>query len=145
MNSKGWGALYGLCFAVAVGWGMTGVVEGGCERVYSSRGAACQAPDGYGWYTVVAVIALLSLPLLGWTVIRTDDWRPSSGFSAGAAIALGITLSTGATRGFLILAAIEVVLAVGVPVTLWRVGRAKAGGAKAGKSFEDKGLDAHSD
>ncbi|MFJ9117244.1 hypothetical protein ACIRJO_16995 [Streptomyces sp. NPDC102394] len=116
---------------------MTGVVEGGCERVYSSRGAACQAPDGYGWYTVVAVIALLSLPLLGRAVIRTDDWRPSWGFSAGAAIASGITLSTDATRGFLILAAIEVVLAVGVPVTPWRVGRTKAGGPEAGKSSAD--------
>ncbi|MFJ8197045.1 hypothetical protein [Streptomyces sp. NPDC096152] len=134
MNSKRWGALYGLCFAVAFGWGMTGVVEGGCDWVYNSRGAACEAPDGYGWYSVVGVIAALSVPPLGWMVIRTDDWRPSLGFSVGAAIALGITLSAGATRGFLILAAVEGALAVGVPVILWRVGRTKVRAKKVNKT-----------
>jgi hypothetical protein len=123
MNSKGWGALYGLCFAVAFGWGVTGMVEGGCEWVSSARGAACETPDGYGRYDVVALVAALSVPPLSWTVIRTDDWRPSLGFSVGAAVAMGITLSTGVTRGFLILAAVEAALALGVPLILWRVGR----------------------
>ncbi|MCD0484009.1 hypothetical protein LO771_16810 [Streptacidiphilus sp. ASG 303] len=134
MNSKGWGALYGLCFAVAFGWGVTGVVEGGCDWVYDSRGAACEAPDGYGWYTVVAVVAVLSLPPLGWTVIRTDDWRPSLGFSVGAAVALGITLSAGVTRGFLILAAVEAALAVGVPFVLWGVGCTRTRAEKTGRT-----------
>ncbi|WP_336111129.1 hypothetical protein [Streptomyces sp. PTD9-10] len=72
-------------------------------------------PDGYGWYTAVFIIAALSFPPLCWTVIRTDDWRPSSGISVGAAIALAITLSTGITRGFLILAAVKAAIAVEVP------------------------------
>lgn len=126
MNTKGWGALYGLCFAAALGWGATGLVEGGCDRYYDGQRSACGIPDGYGWYVVVLVVAVLSLPPLGWTVIRTDDWRPSLGISAGAAIALGVTLSTGTTRGFLILAAVEAAVAVAVPLLLRRAGRKKA-------------------
>ncbi|MFF3947540.1 hypothetical protein ACFYYN_22275 [Streptomyces sp. NPDC001902] len=97
MNSKGWGALYGLCFAVALGWG-AGLVEGGCEWRSVGQRWACGVPDGYGWYARVLVIAFLSFPPLCWTVIRTDDWRPSLGFSVGAAVALGITLSGVAGR-----------------------------------------------
>ena len=94
---------------------------------------ACGVPDGYGWYARVLVIAFLSFPPLCWTVIRTDDWRPSSGFSVGAAVALGITLSAGTTRGFLILAAVEAALAVGAPLILRRVGCAKARAKKVGR------------
>ncbi|MFJ6118996.1 hypothetical protein ACWGJX_48050 [Streptomyces sp. NPDC054775] len=125
MSSKGWGALYGLCFAVALGWGATGLVEGGCDWQYDGQRSACGVPDGYGWYFVAFIIAALSFPPLCWTVIRTDDWRPSLGISVGAAIALGITLSTGTTRGFLILVAVEAAVAVGVPLLLRRVGRTK--------------------
>ncbi|MFJ9558793.1 hypothetical protein ACIRQQ_01965 [Streptomyces fuscichromogenes] len=49
-------------FAVALGRGATGLVEG-----------------GYEW--------------------RTDDWRPSPGFSVGAAVGSGITLAAGTSRG----------------------------------------------
>ncbi|MET9904432.1 hypothetical protein [Streptomyces sp. NPDC006446] len=127
MNSKGWGALYGLCFAVALGWGATGLVEGGCHWHYDGQRSACGVPDGYGWYAAVFVIAALSFPPLCWTVIRTDDWRPSLGISVGAAIALAITLSTGITRGFLILTAVEAVTAMGVPLILRRVGARRRG------------------
>jgi hypothetical protein len=133
MNSKGWGALYGLCFAAALGWGATGLVEGGCEWRSDGQRWACGVADGYGWYVWVLVIASLSFPPLCWTMIRTDDWRPSLGFSVGAAVALGITLSAGTTRGSLILAAVEAALAVGVPLILRRVGRAKAGVKKIGR------------
>ncbi|MFE1292227.1 hypothetical protein [Streptomyces sp. NPDC058751] len=91
-------------------------------------------PDGYGRYTAVFVIAALSFPPLCWTMIRTDDWRPSLGFSVGAAVALGITLSAGTTRGFLLLAAVEVALGVAVPLVLRRVGRAKTRAKKAGRT-----------
>ncbi|MFE5912274.1 hypothetical protein ACFQ6B_24770 [Streptomyces wedmorensis] len=127
MNSKGWGALYGLCMAVAFGWGLTGLVEGGCDWGYGSRGRACGVPDGYGWHFAVCVITAFSLVALGWTVIRTDDWRPSLGISAGAAVALGITLSAGTAQGFLILAAVEVAFAMGMPLVLWRVGARRHG------------------
>ncbi|WP_406501245.1 hypothetical protein [Streptomyces sp. NBC_00500] len=91
-------------------------------------------PDGYGWYAAVFVVAALSFPPLCWTVIRTDDWRPSLGISVGAAIALGITLSTGTTRGFLILATVEAAIAVGVPLILRRVGRKKARAKKMSRN-----------
>ncbi|WP_405780335.1 hypothetical protein [Streptomyces sp. NBC_00859] len=126
MNSKGWGALYGLCFAVAIGWGATGLVEGGCEWAQTGQRVECVVPDGYGWYSAVVFVATLSFPPLCWLVIRTDDWRPSLGFSVGAAIAFGITLSMGTTRGFLILAAVEAIFAVAAPLILRRAGRAKA-------------------
>ncbi|MFF1742024.1 hypothetical protein [Streptomyces mirabilis] len=134
MNSKGWGALYGLCFAVALGWGATGLVEGGCDRHYDGRSSACGVPDGYGWYAAVFIIAALSFPPLCWTVIRTDDWRPSLGVCVGAAIALGVTLSTGTTRGFLILAAAEAAIAIGVPLILRKVGRTKARAKKMSRT-----------
>lgn len=126
MNSKGWGVLYGLCFAVALGWGASGLVAGGCDWHDDGRRSACGVPDGYGSSAVVCIIAALSFPPLCWTVIRTDDWRPSLGMSVGAAISLGITLSTGTTRGFWILAAVEAAVAVGVPLILRKVGRTKA-------------------
>ncbi|MFB7575394.1 hypothetical protein [Streptomyces sp. NPDC056165] len=134
MSSKGWGALYGLCFAVALGWGATGLVEGGCDWHYDGQRSACGVPDGYGRYIAVFIIAAFSFPPLCWTVIRTDDWRPSLGISAGAVVALGITLSAGTTRGFLILAAVEVALAVGVPLILRRVGRTKARAKKMSRT-----------
>ncbi|MEV5901292.1 hypothetical protein [Streptomyces sp. NPDC052127] len=127
MNSKGWGVLYGLCFAVALGWGATGFVEGGCDWHYDGQRSACGVPDGYGWRAAVFIIAALSFPPLCWTVIRTDDWRPSLGISVGAAVALAITLSTGITRGFLILAAVEAAIAMGVPLILRRVGAGRRG------------------
>ncbi|GAP50379.1 hypothetical protein [Streptomyces azureus] len=120
MNSKGWGALFGLSFAIALGWGLTGLVEGGCVRRHGGR---CGVPDGYGWHFAAVMVAAFSLALLGWTVIRTDDWRPSLGISVGALAALVITLSTGTARGFLILATVEAAVAVGLPLILWRVGR----------------------
>ncbi|WP_225838586.1 hypothetical protein [Streptomyces sp. NK08204] len=134
MNSKGWGVLDGLCFAVALGWGATGLVEGGCEWSSDGQSVACGVPDGYDWYARVLAIASLSFPPLCWTMIRTDDWRPSLGFSAGAVIALGITLSAGTTRGFLILASAEAALAVGVPLILRRAGRANARAREMGRT-----------
>ncbi|MFH8342634.1 hypothetical protein [Streptomyces sp. AM6-12] len=136
MNSRVWGALYGVCFAVALGWGLTGVVEGGCGWVHFSQGTRCESSDGYvwSWYPVVSLIAILSLPPLGWTVIRTDDWRPSLGLSVGAAIALGITLSADGTRGLLMLAVAEGASAMGVPLILWRIGRSKARATKMSKT-----------
>ncbi|MGW1502051.1 hypothetical protein ACWCQW_26390 [Streptomyces mirabilis] len=128
------GALYGLCFAVALGWGVTGLVEGGCDWHYDGRRSACGVPDGYGWCAAVFVIAALSFPPLCWTVIRTDDWRPSLGICVGAAIALGITLSTGTTRAFLILAAVEAAIAMGVPLILRKVGRTKARAKKMSRT-----------
>ncbi|MFD8717694.1 hypothetical protein ACFV2H_06620 [Streptomyces sp. NPDC059629] len=83
-------------------------------------------PDGYGGYAAVFIIAALSSPPLCWTMIRADDWRPLLGISVGAAIAWAITLFTGVTRGFLILAAVEAAIAVGVPLILRRAGRTKA-------------------
>ncbi|MER6219077.1 hypothetical protein ABT189_00530 [Streptomyces sp900105755] len=61
-------------------------------------------------------------------MIRTDDWRPSLGFFVRAAVALGIILSAGTTRGFLILAAVEAALPVGVPLILRRARAKKTGG-----------------
>ncbi|RPE37241.1 hypothetical protein EDD90_0054 [Streptomyces sp. Ag109_O5-1] len=134
MTSKRWGALYALCFAVALGWGATGLVEGGCDWHNDGQRSACGVPDGYGWYAAVFIVAALSFPPLCWTVIRTDDWRPSLGISVGAAIALAITLFTGVTRGFLILAAVEAAIAVGVPLILRRVGRTKARAKKMSRT-----------
>ncbi|WP_102248714.1 hypothetical protein [Streptomyces carminius] len=121
MDSKGWGALYGLCLALALGWGLTGLVEGGCD--WNPKG--CGVPDGYGRYLAACMVALFSLAPLGWTVIRTDDWRPSLGISAGALVASGITLSAGTGRDLVVLAAIEMALAAGVPLILWVLGRSR--------------------
>jgi hypothetical protein len=45
---------------------------------------------------------------------------------------LAITLSTATSRGFLILAAVEAAIAVGVPLILREVGRGKARAKKLG-------------
>ncbi|WP_331755748.1 hypothetical protein [Streptomyces sp. NBC_01643] len=134
MNSKGWGALYGLCVAMALGWGLTGLIEGGCDWGYSSGRRACGVPDGYVRHFVVCIITAVSMVPLGRTVIRTDDWRPSLGISAGAAVALRITLSAGTAQGFLILAAVEAAFAVGMPLILWWGGRTKARAKRMSKT-----------
>ena len=123
MGNKGWGALYGLCVGAVLGWGLTGLVAAGCDRGFRAGRGSCGVPDGHVVQFVVCAVALVSLAGLGWTVLRTDDWRPSLGLSAGALIALAITLSAGTTTGFLVLAAAEAAVAVVVPPVLYRLGR----------------------
>lgn len=113
MESKGLVALCGLCITITLGWSLTGLVEGGCVWHAYDGGIACGVPDGYELEFFVMFIAAFLTPLA-----RTDDWRASLGISFGALVSIWITLSTGTTIWFLILAAIELAV-VGTPWFLW--------------------------
>ncbi|PJN29850.1 hypothetical protein [Kitasatospora sp. CB02891] len=132
MTSKGWGALYGLAVMAVLGWGLTGLVEAGCDWGFSRGRRQCGVPDGYLPHFIACGVAAFSTAGLGWTVIRTDDWRPSLGASAGGLVALVITLANGRSGGHLALAALEAAVVIGLPVTLRQVGR--AGARRAGKA-----------
>ncbi|MFF0292020.1 hypothetical protein ACFYST_04490 [Kitasatospora sp. NPDC004614] len=134
MTSKGWGALYGLVVVAVIGWGLTGMVDGGCDWGWSRGRRQCGVPEPYLPQFIASGVAAYSMAGLGWTFIRTDDWRPSLGASAGGLVALAITLSSGRSGWFLALAALEAAVVVGLPVTLRQVGRAEARRAGKGRS-----------
>lgn len=76
-------------------------------------------PDGGEAYFAAMMISPWAFAVVGKKVIRTDDWRPSLGLSAGALAGVVITLSTGMTAGFWVEVLILLALGAGIPVLLW--------------------------
>ncbi|SPE55976.1 hypothetical protein SNS2_2714 [Streptomyces netropsis] len=79
-------------------------------------------PEGGGGYFAAMMISPWVFAVVGKKVIRTDDWRPSLGLSAGALAGVVITLSTGMTAGFWVEVLILLALGAGIPLLLWTKG-----------------------
>jgi len=111
--SAWWWVPLGIAVLSVMGWGVSGLVEGGCT--VGPRGG-CVAAEGYrwhGWAVAVMATPAFVVAVMGFVA---DRWSPVVGLVAGAALAGSYVLARTSGTGSSVAAGVFFLIALAAPI-----------------------------